>query len=239
MEGIYVKEFEVGISDVDKNNQMKLSAFLRIMQEVGALHSKKYGYCLDTEHETHKAWMVMGWEIEVLLKPKWNETLIVQTWIEKIDKIYFYRCFKIIDKKGNEILNAISQWIMVDTLTKKVQKIDKEISDKFIQMNLQNENWKMKKFSSKVLLDDSFEKIYECRVQKRDIDTNGHLNNVIYLDLALEGLSDELYNNINKIGIYYKSECQYNDKLLFIKSKNSIYIFDENKEKMHTVVILD
>ena len=89
MEGIYVKEFELGINDVDKNNKMKLSTYLKFMQEIGALHSKVYGYCLDTEPITHKAWVVIAWNVDILDKPSWNEKIIVKTWIGKIDKIYF------------------------------------------------------------------------------------------------------------------------------------------------------
>ena len=65
------------------------------------------------------------------------------------------------------------------------------------------------------------------------------MNNVIYLDLALEGLEDKVIDRISSIEIHYKTECKYGDKVTFMKdNENKVYVLDENKEKLHTVVIL-
>lgn len=239
MEGIYVKEFELGINDVDKNNKMKLSTYLKFMQEIGALHSKVYGYCLDTEPITHKAWVVIAWNVDILDKPSWNEKIIVKTWIGKIDKIYFYRYFEMTNEKGEVVAKAKSQWIMIDTCTKKIQKITSELLSEFPKVHMDGYSDGISKVNLK-FDKEKLEKIYECSVQKRDVDTNNHMNNIIYLDLALEGLDDTFCDNIKNVEIHYKTECKLGEKIVFMKNEeNNVYILDENEEKVHTLVMLN
>lgn len=236
MNGIYKKEFELGINEVDKNNKMKLSTCLKLMQEIGALHSKEYGYCLDTEKSTHKAWVVLAWKLEIFNRPSWNQKIYASTWISKMDKIYFYRNFEMKDSEGNIIAKATSQWIMIDTVTKKIEKITEELLNLFIKLKVDGYEDTLKKPNLKFDVS-NLEEIYDFVVQKRDLDTNNHMNNIVYLDLAMEGLDDEFCDSITNIEIYYKSECKVDEKIVFMKSnEDNVYVLDSNKEKLHTLI---
>ncbi len=238
----YEKEFILQIGDIDKNNKMKLVSYLKFMQEVGALHSQEYGYGINDEKVTHRAWIVLNWKVEILRRPSWNEKIKVKSWIDSMDKIYYYRDFELLDSNDNVIAKAVSKWIMIDTITKKVQKINEEYINTIKIINREGYNNEFKKISAKVDTE-SLIQIYEHEVQKRDVDTNNHMNNLIYLDLALEGLDDGYIDNISKIEIDYKTECKYKDKIVFMKKEiegqNKVYILDENKEKVHALVILE
>ena len=135
--GIYEKEFELYINDVDKNNKMKLTTYLRLMQEAGALHSQSNGYGANNRHITHKAWLVLSWKINIFSKPNWNEKIKIKTWLAKMDKIYFYRDFELSDCTGNIIAKAESKWVMIDTVTKRVQKIDEKYKNEFIEVSIE------------------------------------------------------------------------------------------------------
>lgn len=236
MQGIYEKEFELGINEVDRNNQMKLSTCLKLMQEIGAMHSKAYGYCLDTESKTHKAWVVLAWNLEIFSKPSWNSKIYARTWIDKIDKIYFYRNFEMYSEKGELVAKASSQWIMIDTVKGKIQKVTDELLSQFIEVNTEEKFKSIKKLNPKFDVD-SLEEIYRCKVQKRDVDTNNHMNNIVYLDLAQEGLEDSIVNAASNIEVYYKSECKLGEEIVFMKNeKNDVYILDKDKTKLHTLI---
>ncbi len=235
---IYEKEFELHLRDVDKNNKMRLSSYLNFMQEIGGLHSKEFGYGLNDEPITHKAWIIISWDFKILRRPVWNEKVLVRSWIGKIDKIYHYRDYEMLDKEGNVISKGVAKWVMVDTITKKIQKLDEKHINEFPIVNREDFNNNIEKVNMKFDVN-GLNKIYECKIQKRDVDTNNHMNNIIYLDLALEGLEDEDVENISSIQIHYKTECKYNEEIVFMKDdENKIYILDKNKEKLHTLVIL-
>ena len=238
MKEVYEKEFEVMLKDIDKNNKMRLSSYLNFMQEIGAFHSAEFGYGINDEPKTHKAWIVTAWDLKIFRRPKWNEKIFMRSWIGKIDKLYHYRDYEVLDSENNVIAKAVAQWVMVDTITKKIQIADKNMIEKFPVVTREDFDNVIPKVSTKINIEE-LEKIYECKVQKRDVDTNNHMNNIIYLDLALEGLDDEYIDNVSEIQIYYKAECKYEDEIVFMKDKdNKVYILEKNKEKLHTVVVL-
>lgn len=234
---IYEKEFEVQLKDIDKNNKMRLSSYLNFMQEIGGLHSEEYGYGLNNEPITHKAWIVISWDLNIFKRPCWNEKLLVRSWIGKIDKLYHYRDYEILDSQGITIAKAVAKWVMVDTITKKIQKLDEEHIKQFPIVEIEGFENEIGKINSRVNVD-SLNEIYQYKVQKRDVDTNNHMNNIIYLDLVLEGLDDNFVQNISSIQIHYKTECKYNEEIVFMQGDDGIYVFDKNKEKLHTQVVL-
>lgn len=234
---IFEKEFEVMLKDIDKNNQMRLSSYINFMQEIGALHSEEYGYGLNDEPVTHKAWIVISWNVDIFRRPKWNEKILLRSWIGKIDKLYHYRDYEMIDKQGKVISKAVAKWVMVDTVTKKIQKLDEEHIKKFPIVEVEGWTNEVGKINSRVDIN-SLKEIYEYKVQKRDVDTNNHMNNIIYLDLALEELEDEKIKDVSNIQIHYKTECKYNDEIVFMQGEDGIYVFDKNKEKLHTMIKL-
>ena len=72
-------------------------------------------------------------------------------------------------------------------------------------------------------------------IQRRDIDINGHLHNVSYLEAALEAVPEDIYKNVdfNYIRIEYKKEI----KCLTDNNYNCLVIF-ETDNKMNAVVEL-
>jgi len=234
---IYEKEFVLQLKDIDKNNNMRLSSYLNLMQEIGALHSAEFGYSLKDEPVTHKAWIVISWDLDIFRRPAWNEKIKVISWIGKIDKIYHYRDYEMVDSEGNIVAKGIAKWVMVDTVTKRIQKMDENYIKEFPVVERDGYNNNIDKINSKVDVN-NLKTIYEYKVEKRDVDTNNHMNNIIYLDLALEGLGDEIIDNVSKIQIHYKTECKYNEEIVFMQGEDGVYVFDKNKEKLHTQVIL-
>ncbi|MDD2627661.1 MAG: thioesterase [Clostridia bacterium] len=233
--GMYQNEYEVNISDIGSDKKMKLSSFLKYLQEVAAIHSGISGYGINNVKTTRKAWVVLAWKVNIIRKPIWNEKITVKTWSSKIEKIYYYRNFEIKDEKGEVICTAESQWIMMDVDTKKIQRITEEYLDKFIviesKVTISKTNVK--------LTDKEKEKIiHEFVVARRDVDTNNHMNNIIYLDMALEGLDEKEVQDIKSFEICYKLESKIKDKIICTKvdDENTIYLLDENKEKIHAIV---
>lgn len=81
-------------------------------------------------------------------------------------------------------------------------------------------------------------------VQKRDIDTNHHVNNLIYLDLAYEVLPDDIFFNTDfkNVEIMYKHEAKLGEtlNLFYAEINNSTFITIKNNEsdKLHCIIKL-
>lgn len=77
---VYSQNFTVTLPDVGENSCLTNKGFLRMFQEIGAIHSGQFGYGLNDAKETGLFWIILNWKLEVFQRPKWNEVLSISTW---------------------------------------------------------------------------------------------------------------------------------------------------------------
>ena len=138
---------------------------------------------------------------------------------------------------------ASSKWFPVDTETKRIKKITPEISDPYgetVTKSVFEEP-----FKEKLTVPENLNFNFSYTTQRRDIDTNHHVNNLNYLDYAYQALPEDIYFNINfsNVEIMYKHEAKLGDTIsLFYSSternEHIITIKDKKGEKLHAIVKL-
>jgi len=157
-----------------------------------------------------------------------NETITVKTWPRVFDKLYSYRDFEVYDKNNNLIAIASSKWFAIDTETKKIRKLTTEITNAYGEEI--NKSVFGEPFKNKITVPENLKLNFNYTIQRRDIDTNGHVNNLHYIDYALETLDEDIYNNnsFDNLEIVYKKEIKLKEGI------NCYYSFEDNK---HIVTI--
>ena len=220
--GIYSEEYIIKYSDIGKSNKLTLKALTNYLQEVACAHSDLVGYGLNDEPRTHIAWLLLDWKIQMFSHPRHREKITISTWPKSFQKIYSYRDFEIIDSSNNIIGIASSKWLLINPETKKFEKPP---------INMVNDFGIVDKSVFKTSLDEkpkepvnqSLNFIYD--IQRRDIDTNGHVNNLHYIDYALETLPANIYNTteFDNLEIHYKKEIKYGEII------NCYYSYEDNK----------
>ena len=91
---------------------------------------------------------------------------------------------------------------------------------------------------------EKFESEYIYKVARRDIDLNGHMHNLYYLDLAYEALPQEVYEKrpFDNVRIEYKKEIKFGEtikcKYICINGENIVTIFNEDCSVVHAIIIL-
>ena len=190
------------------------------------------GCGLEELSKENLGWIILNWKLNVLDRPKYNENIVVKTWVRKIDKLYFYRDFEILNEEGQKMAIATSRWILMDIEKKTAKKVE----DRFVSLHTIHEeevffNYKF----TKIREPEVYENEFNYKIQRRDIDTNHHVNNLNYLDFAYETLPEEVYNKkrFNNIEISYKNEIKPNEEIICKYSKindNEDIIVIKNKE---------
>lgn len=241
MEGIYCYNTKIDISDVGENNKLNNKAILRLMQEAAALHSASIGYGLNDTLSTHLVWIILNWKLKVFSRPNWNTKLTVKTWSRPIEKLYCYRDFEIYDDKNNLIAVASSKWILFDIVKSFVARPPKDMNLKYTSINRTGFDLpmteKLKEPTDSVLT-------FEYIVQRRDVDTNHHVNNLFYLDYAYEALPEEIFfnNDFMNVEIMYKHESKLGETVKCYYSKNEnehiITIKDKTNSSLHAIIKL-
>lgn len=120
-------------------------------------------------------------------------------------------------------------------------KITDEIAKAFNTSNehiFENTVYKLKEPTSTPISE------YDYTIMRRDIDTNNHVHNLNYLDIAMEALPEDVYNNCNfsNVEVMYKHQAVYKDKTKAfyynINNEHYIVIKSDNLEKIHCIIKL-
>lgn len=238
---IFNEEFKIGLKDIDKENGIKNRAILEIFENIGAYHSDKAGYGVNDISKTGLTWILLDWKIKVINRPKYGQVLKVNTWGRKMTKFYTYRDYEIYDEKENLCVIGTSKWVLIDVKKGKITKITDEIINSYYpeEKSVFNEE-KL----DKIKLQKDFSNSIMYKVNRKDIDLNGHMHNLYYLDIAYEALPEEVYKKrpFNEVRISYKKEIKLGDIILckYTKEGDKHIVTIENKDKnnVHAVVEL-
>lgn len=239
---IYTKKFEVSFSDIDQDNKLSNKGILRMMQEIAMMHSDSLGYGLNDTAKTGYAWLILNWKLKVFSRPKWKTTLTINTWSKSINPLFAYRDIEIYDDKNNLVAIASSKWLLFDINKQSFCKITPEIKEIFPNVD---KSVFEEKFNEKLKEPENSSFVLEYTIQRRDIDTNHHVNNLNYLDFAYEALPEDVYKNgsFNNVEIMYKHEAKLGDTLMIYYSHTDqdeyiITIKDKETGILHAIIKL-
>lgn len=182
-----------------------------------------------------------GWNLKVFFRPKWNQKLHMKTWSRRIEKLYCYRDFELyLDDKLVAI--ATSKWIAVYRNTGKIARLTKEVSEDYNSTDI---SVFKEEVSFELNVPETFSNQYIYTSERRDIDTNHHVNNLFYLDFAYSSLPEEVYQNrfnLNNIEIAYKKEIKLGDTIkcnyAFENNKHIVIINSEDEQTVHAIIYL-
>lgn len=185
-----VKE-RVRYSEVDKKRRVNMAQIVNYFQDCSTFQSEDLGIGLEYLDNEKKAWLLSSWQIIVDRYPEFGENIIVGTWAYDTKGVRAYRNFVLMDESGKTIAKANSIWFLLDIDKNRPMKIMKEDIEKYgteekVQMDYA-------KGKIKVLGETVREEPFQ--IMKIMIDTNGHVNNEKYIEMAMEYLPEnfEIY----------------------------------------------
>lgn len=225
---VYSEKIKTGIKDIETGNLIGNKAILGYLENVACHHADSIGYGTNTIDQTHSTWLLIDWKLQVIKRPVYGQTLTVSTWSKSIVKCYGNRDFEIRDENDNLCVAVASRWLLIDSDLRKIKKADEKMIASYAsepeKLALENEE------IEKMRAPEKFNSSMLYKVMRRDIDMNGHMHNLYYLDLAYEALPEEVYNErlFNNVRITYRKEIKLGEVV------NCKYAFEDGK---HTVVI--
>ena len=186
-------------------------------------HSNDRGYGVNYLNSVNKTWVLSRLSVELDKIPAIYEDFVVETWIDSVMRYFTNRNFKITNKDGYVYGYGKSIWAMIDTTTRQpvdILKTRNETISEYLETDYANP---IKK-SSRVKLDDDLKLQQSILTTYSDIDINGHVNSIKYIEHILDLFPIEYYKKyrIKKFDIAYIMESHNNDKLNFYTNIDSI-----------------
>lgn len=183
-------------------------------------HSSDRGFGMTYLNPVHKTWVLSRLAIEMDEMPPQYSKFCVETWVEGVMKFFTNRNFRIVDAEDENKVYGYGRsiWAMIDTETRQPQNIldvrDGEVA-KYIDTNKPCPIDRL----SRVQMSGNAEFVASLDTAYSDVDVNGHINSVKYIEHVLDLFSLEHYKKyrIRRFDIAYVAESYYGDKLNFYR----------------------
>lgn len=207
---VFEIKLAVQFGDVDIRNRLTMKGALRLMQEAANCHSDQVGYGVNNIEKTNYSWVLYQQRCRLLKRPRWNTQLTVRTWSRGADGLICLRDFEMFDENGERIAIAASGWLLVNASTQRMEKMPSGMMDEYgtVERSVFGEPLQRLKALP------GAKKNWEYTVLKRDIDINRHVNNLCYLDYAVESLPEGISEtDFNDVDIMYKKASYQGDRI--------------------------
>ena len=238
---IFKEKFKMGLNDIGKDNKIKNTSILKILENIGGYHSDTVGYGSNDIATNKLTWILLDWKLKVLNRPKYGQTLDVHTWARVGNRFFTYRDFEIYDEKGTLCAIATSKWTLINIEEGKMERITEEIIGKY---NTEEKEVFPGEKLDKLQIPEEFLSSINYTVKRKDIDINKHMHNLYYLDLAYEALPEEVYElrPFDNVRIMYKKEIKYGDTVVCKYTKKAdkhiVVIESEDNKYLHSIIEL-
>ena len=184
-------------------------------------HASQRGFGMDRLLPIHKTWVLSRLTIEMQSMPRENEQFQVETWVESAMRYFTNRNFRIFS--GDTIYGyGRSIWAMIDTENRQPQDI-LAINDGAIQHWLEPTYDCPIAKGSRVKMGDDVQQVGQVTTTYHDIDVNGHVNSIKYIEhvLNLFPLAYYRQHHLRRLEVAYAKESYYGDTLVFYQEKGA------------------
>ena len=213
---------------VDFNGRLTMGVLGNHLLNCAGFHANDRGFGIATLNEDNYTWVLSRLAIELDEMPYQYENFSVQTWVENVYRLFTDRNFAIIDKDGKKIGYARSVWAMINLNTRKPADLltlhGGSIVDYVCDEPCPIEKPSRIKVTAK-------EPVSKLTAKYSDIDINGHVNSIRYIEHILDLFPIELYKSkhIRRFEMAYVAESYYGDELSF-------YVDETNENEYHIEV---
>lgn len=203
---------------VDFNGRLTMGVLGNHLLNCAGFHANDRGFGIATLNEDNYTWVLSRLAVELDEMPYQYEDFTVQTWVENVYRLFTDRNFAIMNKDGKNIGYARSVWAMINLNTRKPTdllalhggSIAEYVTDKPCPI----EKPSRIKVTGK-------EPVALLAAKYSDIDVNGHVNSIRYIEHILDLFPIELYKTkrIRRFEMAYVAESYYGDELSFFQEE--------------------
>lgn len=183
---MYSFESRVRYSEVNCRRNMTFPALLNYFQDCCTFQSEDLEVGIDFLKEEQAAWMLVSWQVVVERQPVFGEKIKISTWPYDFGGFYGFRNFTMEDEGGRAIAYANSVWVFMDLVKGRPRKI----APRLFEVYSKEERFPMEYKERKIEVQGEGVEEKAFAVHPSQIDTNHHVNNERYVEMAKEYLPE-------------------------------------------------
>ena len=203
---------------VDFNGRLTMGVLGNHLLNCAGFHASDRGFGIATLNEDNYTWVLSRLAVELDEMPYQYENFSVQTWVENVYRLFTDRNFAVINKDGKKIGYARSVWAMINLNTRKPADLLTLHGGSIVDYVCDEPCPIEKPSRIKVTATDP---VATLTAKYSDIDINGHVNSIRYIEHILDLFPIELYKtkHIRRFEMAYVAESYYGDELSFFQEE--------------------
>lgn len=206
---MYSFESRVRYSEVDQDRKLTVTGMINYLQDCTTFHSESLGVGIAHMEKQKRAWMLSSWQIVIERCPVFGEAIVVSTWPYAFKGIYGYRNFTITSPAGEILVRANSIWFYLNTETGTPMRIREE--DMAPYRPDEAPMLSMDYAPRRITLAGTYQEGEPVTVLRHQIDTNHHMNNAQYVEIAREALAEDC--RVRELRAEYKKAAVLGDAI--------------------------
>lgn len=238
------KENKIGSYDfvaepfhVDFTEKLTMGVLGNHLLNCAGIHAAERGFGIAELNENHYTWVLSRLAVEMEEMPRAYEKFSIRTWVENVYRLFTDRNFEIVNAAGKPIGYARSIWAMISMETRKPADL-LALHGGGITDYICNKECPIEK-AGRVKVNEA-EPVARYTAKYGDIDLNGHVNSVKYIEHALNLFPLEMFRekNLRRFEVAYVAESYYGDTLCFYREQVGECEYDIEIKKNDTEVVV-
>ncbi|MCS7055219.1 MAG: YbgC/FadM family acyl-CoA thioesterase [Thermoflexales bacterium] len=186
MPHVHTSTFKVRFYECDPYGHVNNANYLRYMQEAAFEASAAAGYDLRRYAQMGRVWYAHATDIEYVRPVQYGDTVEVKTWVADFRRVTSRRAYELYSAAtGALVARATTDWAFLDAATQKPIPIPDELIHTFWPEGAPASFAPRERFPSAPPAPEGAYRLRK-RVQWRECDSAGHVNNAVYAEWAEE-----------------------------------------------------
>ena len=222
---------------VDFTEKLTMGVLGNHLLNCAGIHAAERGFGIAELNENHYTWVLSRLAVEMEEMPRAYEKFSIRTWVENVYRLFTDRNFEIVNAAGKPIGYARSIWAMISMETRKPADLlalhGGGITDYICDKECPIEK------AGRVKVNEA-EPVARYTAKYGDIDLNGHVNSVKYIEHALNLFPLEMFRekSLRRFEVAYVAESYYGDTLCFYREQVGEGEYDIEIKKNDTEVVV-
>ena len=181
---MYSFDSHIRYSECDANGNLSILGLVNYLQDCSTFHSETLGIGLEHSRANHYAWLLSAWQIQIERRPRFTDPITVSTWCPALNRTMAERNFSITAPDGTPYVKADSIWFVYDPEAQGPIRVPQSQ-----QVYLTDDpRIALPKTKRRIHVEGPFVEAKPVTVTEQHLDTNFHMNNAYYIQIALDAL---------------------------------------------------
>ncbi len=194
---------------IDRDRKLRVTALLQFLEDMAIRHSEFCGVGLDYYQEKGVAWVLAKWDVEIFSYPVFNQQITITTVPTSFRSYFGFRKLEVRSEDGELLAKAHTLWVFVDTMRKKPIPV----TDEVVHAYGLTRDQKAPLAIEAPVPPKTDEMVVSYQIRPADIDTNRHVNNIRFVEWAIDTLPVDFTENhtVQRVMVDYRKELTYGE----------------------------